>query len=102
VDGAALRQPLDAVADLLATPFPYIATTAGWITAESGRQPWLAYDLLLTSQGNSPLVSEGNSLFTLLGFSGLYFVMGLLYLLLILNVVRQDRSPAKTPVPSTR
>ena len=83
----------------LATPFPYIATTAGWITTESGRQPWLAYDLLLTAEGNSPLVSEGNSLFTLLGFFGLYFVMGLLYLLLILNFVRQGPQSSEDPGP---
>lgn len=91
----------------LATPFPYIATTAGWTTAESGRQPWLVYDLLRTSSGNSPLVNEGNSLFTLLGFAGLYFVMGLLYLLLILSVVLRGPaagegagSPGGTPSPA--
>ena len=28
---------------LLSLPFPYIANTAGWITAEIGRQPWLVY-----------------------------------------------------------
>ena len=83
----------------LATPFPYIATTAGWITAENGRQPWLVYDLLRTAEGNSPLVNEGNSLFTLLGFFGLYFVMGLLYLLLILNVIRQGPQSSEDPGP---
>jgi cytochrome d ubiquinol oxidase subunit I len=72
----------------LATPFPYISTTAGWITAEVGRQPWLVYGLMRTAQGNSPLVNEGNSLFTLLGFLGLYFVMGMLYLLLVLTLLR--------------
>ena len=30
---------------MLAFPFPYIATTAGWMTAELGRQPWLVYGL---------------------------------------------------------
>jgi cytochrome bd-type quinol oxidase subunit 1 len=30
---------------LLATPFPYIATLAGWTVAEVGRQPWLIYGL---------------------------------------------------------
>jgi cytochrome d ubiquinol oxidase subunit I len=28
---------------MLAFPFPYIATTAGWMTAELGRQPWIVY-----------------------------------------------------------
>ena len=45
---------------MLAFPFPYIATTAGWMTAELGRQPWLVYGLMRTSQGASPLVSLRN------------------------------------------
>ena len=35
---------------MLAAPFPYIANTAGWITAEVGRQPWLVYGLLRTAE----------------------------------------------------
>ena len=68
---------------MLAFPFPYIATTAGWMTAELGRQPWLIYNLLRTSQGVSDVVNGGNVLFTLMGFTGLYFVLGVLYLFLI-------------------
>ncbi len=68
---------------MFATPFPYIATTAGWYTAELGRQPWLVYGLLKTSGGISPTVSSGNTLFTLLGFVGLYILLGLLFLLLV-------------------
>jgi len=68
---------------MLAFPFPYIATTAGWMTAELGRQPWLIFKLFRTSQGVSEVVSGGNVLFTLIGFAGLYFVLGVLYLFLI-------------------
>jgi cytochrome bd ubiquinol oxidase subunit I len=68
---------------MLAFPFPYIATTAGWMTAELGRQPWLVYGLMRTSQGSSPLVHSGTVLFTLIGFAGLYFVLGVLFLFLI-------------------
>jgi cytochrome d ubiquinol oxidase subunit I len=68
---------------MLATPFPYIATTAGWMTAELGRQPWLVYGLMRTADGTSPRVSAGNTLFTLLGFAGLYLVMGILFLYLV-------------------
>ncbi len=82
---------------LLAAPFPIIATSAGWITAEVGRQPWLVYDLLRTVDGASPLVAEGNTLFTLLGFLGLYFAMGLLYVMLILNVILRGPQPADEP-----
>jgi cytochrome bd ubiquinol oxidase subunit I len=68
---------------MLAFPFPYIATTAGWMTAELGRQPWLIFKLFRTGQGVSEVVSGGNVLFTLIGFTGLYFVLGVLFLFLI-------------------
>ena len=68
---------------LLTLPFPYIANTAGWMTAELGRQPWLVYGLMRTADGYSKLVSAGNGMFTLLGFMGMYLVMGVLFLFLI-------------------
>lgn len=73
---------------MLAAPFPYLATTAGWMTAELGRQPWLVYGLLRTADGASPLVHSGNALFTLLGFLGIYLVLGLLFLVLIAETIR--------------
>jgi cytochrome d ubiquinol oxidase subunit I len=68
---------------LLAFPLPYIATTFGWMTAELGRQPWLVYGLLRTADGYSTRVSAGNTLFTLLGFLGLYALLSMLFLFLI-------------------
>jgi cytochrome d ubiquinol oxidase subunit I len=68
---------------LLSLPFPYIANTAGWMTAEIGRQPWLVYGLMRTADGYSKLVSAGNGLFTLLGFMGMYMVLGILFLFLV-------------------
>jgi cytochrome bd ubiquinol oxidase subunit I len=68
---------------LLCLPFPYIANTAGWMTAELGRQPWLVYNLLRTSEGYSKNVQAGNGLFTLLGFMGLYALLAVLFLFLM-------------------
>ncbi|HET7442500.1 MAG TPA: cytochrome ubiquinol oxidase subunit I [Terriglobales bacterium] len=68
---------------MLALPFPYIANTAGWMTAEIGRQPWLVYGLFRTADGYSKLVSPGNGWFTLLGFMGMYTVLGILFLFLV-------------------
>ena len=68
---------------MLSAPFPYIANTAGWITAELGRQPWLVYGLMRTEEGYSRVVSAGNGMFTLLGFMGMYLVLGILGLFLI-------------------
>jgi len=68
---------------MLTFPFPYIANTAGWITAEVGRQPWVVYGLMRTEHGFSSNVSAGNALFTLLGFMGMYALLGVLFLLLM-------------------
>ena len=74
---------------LLSLPFPYIANTAGWLTAEVGRQPWLVYGLLRTNQGYSTNVIAGNSMFTLLGYMGLYLVLGILFLFVIQREIGQ-------------
>ena len=76
---------------LLTLPFPYIANTAGWMTAELGRQPWLVYSLMRTADGYSKLVSAGNGIFTLLGFMGMYTVLGILFLFLIRREI--ERGP---------
>jgi cytochrome bd ubiquinol oxidase subunit I len=77
---------------LLSLPFPYIANTAGWLTAELGRQPWLVYGLMLTADGYSKAVSAGNGMFTLLGFTGMYTVLGILFLFLVCREI--ERGPA--------
>ena len=68
---------------MLAFPFPYIATTAGWAVAEFGRQPWLIYGVLRTAQGASPTVHAGYTAFTTLGFAGIFTVLSFLFLYLI-------------------
>jgi cytochrome bd ubiquinol oxidase subunit I len=68
---------------LASFPFPYIANTAGWMTAELGRQPYLVYGLLRTVEGYSKLVSAGNGIFTLLGFMGIYVATSVLFLFLV-------------------
>jgi cytochrome d ubiquinol oxidase subunit I len=68
---------------LLAFPFPYLANTLGWMTTELGRQPWLVYGLFRTRQGYSKMVNNGETIFTLIGFTGLYFALGLLFLYLV-------------------
>ena len=82
---------------MLASPFPFIANTAGWLTAELGRQPWLVYGLLRTQEGVSPLVSSGNVLFTLIGFAGMYLIMGLLYFVLMVREVAHGPEAEEEP-----
>jgi cytochrome bd ubiquinol oxidase subunit I len=78
---------------MLAIPFPYIANTAGWVTAEVGRQPWLIYGLMRTSEGYSHMVSAGNALFTLIGFMGLYMLLGILFLFLVRREIEHGPGP---------
>jgi cytochrome d ubiquinol oxidase subunit I len=76
---------------MVSFPLPYIANTAGWITAEVGRQPWLVYGLMRTAQGFSPMVSAGNGWFTLIGFMGMYTILSLLFLFLVTREI--ERGP---------
>ena len=68
---------------MLSFPFPYIANTAGWMTAEMGRQPWLVYGVLRTVEGFSRTVSAGKGWFTRLGFMGMYTLLSILFIFLV-------------------
>jgi cytochrome d ubiquinol oxidase subunit I len=81
---------------MLAFPFPYIATTAGWMTTELGRQPWLVYGLLHTRDGTSHLVHGGQTVFTSLGFAGIFVVLSFLFLYLILREIAHGPVPHGT------
>lgn len=72
---------------MLAAPFPFIANTAGWLTTELGRQPWIIHGVMRTADAHSAQVSGGNVLFTLLGFMGLYALLSLLYFFLTVRLV---------------
>jgi cytochrome d ubiquinol oxidase subunit I len=84
---------------MLMLPFPYIANTAGWMTAELGRQPWLIYGLLRTSDGYSKMVTAGNGMFTLLGFMGMYTVCSILFLFLIRREIEHGPEPVAVGEP---
>jgi cytochrome d ubiquinol oxidase subunit I len=61
---------------VISLPLPYIAIECGWILAEVGRQPWIVYGLLKTSDAASP-ISAGQVLTTLIGFIVLYGLLGI-------------------------
>lgn len=84
---------------MLMFPFPYVANTAGWMTAEIGRQPWLVYGLMRTSEGFSRNVSGGNAMFTLLGFMGMYTLLSILFLFLIRQAIEHGPEPVEVRVP---
>jgi len=82
---------------MLAFPFTYIANIAGWTLAEAGRQPWVIWGLMRTKDAASPAesVSSGTALFTLLGFAGLYLLVGILFLMLIVRIVARGPEDLK-------
>ena len=82
---------------VLAVPLPYIANTAGWMTAEVGRQPWLVYGLMRTAVGTSERVSAGNGLFSLLGFMGLYTLLSIAFVLIMTKAIAKGISNQSAP-----
>lgn len=72
---------------LLSLPFPFIANTAGWMTTEFGRQPWVIYGIMRTVDGHSAHISSGNAIFSLLGFAGVYAMLSVLYCFLTLRII---------------
>lgn len=72
---------------LLISPFPYIANEAGWTVTEVGRQPWIIYGLMKTGEAYSTNVASGETVFTIIGFMGLYLILGLVCVYLILREI---------------
>lgn len=72
---------------MLVMPFPYLANEAGWCVTEVGRQPWVVYGLVRTAEATSAAVSPGETIFTLIGFCGMYFLLGTLFLFLTLREI---------------
>jgi cytochrome d ubiquinol oxidase subunit I len=82
---------------MLSFPLPYIANTAGWMTAEIGRQPWLVYNLVRTAGSESASVGAGTTLFSLIGFMGMYTVLAILWILLVYHIIENGPTTALTP-----
>src|SRR3954454_4494400 len=88
---------------MLSVPFTLLANIAGWTTAETGRQPWLVFGMFRTAERASPAdsVPAGTDIFTLLGFAGLYLLVGVLYILLVMRIVTQGPEDLEMPTTST-
>jgi cytochrome d ubiquinol oxidase subunit I len=69
-----------------AIPLPYLANQLGWIAAEVGRQPWIVYGLLRTSDAVSKNLSVGHVAGSLLGFTLFYGGLGVLDFYLLTKV----------------
>ena len=78
-------------------PLPYIAIQLGWIVAEMGRQPWIVYGMMRTSDAVSPGVSSGQVTGSLIGFTVIYALLAGLCIFLLTKYARQGpKAPAES------
>jgi cytochrome d ubiquinol oxidase subunit I len=74
---------------LLAIPAPYIAAQLGWIVAEVGRQPWIVYGVMKTSDAVSRSISVSQVVISLAGFTAIYGVLGVVDIYLLAKFAKK-------------
>ncbi|MCI2975488.1 MAG: cytochrome ubiquinol oxidase subunit I [Ferrimicrobium sp.] len=84
---------------IYAIPLPFIANTTGWIFTETGRQPWIVYGVLRTSQGVTRNLSPWDVGITFVGFIALYVVLGAVDLAMMLHYSRKDLATINGELP---
>ncbi len=82
---------------VLIQPLGWLAVELGWMTAEVGRQPWLVYGLVRTSQGLSPIRAE-NVVWSLALFIIIFVAIGASYIHYVLRAFRQGPD-VESPIP---
>lgn len=81
-------------------PLGFLAVETGWITTEAGRQPWLVYDLMRTSEGISP-VPPGSVLWSLALFLVIFASIGSIYAYYVARMIRQGPD-LSSPIPAVQ
>ncbi len=72
----------------LSFPLPFVATLAGWYTAEVGRQPWVVYGVLRTAKAMTPFLTANAAATSLILFAAVYafiFSFGIYYIYRLLR-----------------
>jgi cytochrome bd ubiquinol oxidase subunit I len=77
---------------MYAIPLPYLAAECGWIVTEVGRQPWIVYGVMKTSQAVSPIAASQVGL-SLVAFIVVYSLLGLAAFFLIAKFARKGPEP---------
>jgi cytochrome d ubiquinol oxidase subunit I len=78
---------------LYSIPLPYIAIQMGWVVAEVGRQPWIVYGIMKTSDAVSPIATSQVAT-TLVAFILVYGLLGAVGYYLIFKYARKGPEPA--------
>ena len=81
---------------ILSITFPYVANQSGWFTAEMGRQPWIVYKLLRTTQGVSPSINSNQVVGSIIMFIFIYILLFALFLFLINKKVQHGPEEIST------
>jgi len=74
---------------LYALPLPYIAAQLGWLVAEVGRQPWIVYGVLKTSDAVSKSISPAQVAASLIGFTLLYGMLAIVDIYLLTKYAKK-------------
>ena len=67
---------------------PQLGNQVGWFSAEMGRQPWVVYGLLRTSDALSKSVRSNQVMFSLILFTFIYTVLFALFIYLLNKKIR--------------
>jgi len=81
-------------------PLGFVATIAGWIVAEVGRQPWVVYGIMRTAEGVSPIPAQ-SVLTSLSLFVAVYAVLLVAFLYYFLKLVQKGPDYGAQP-PETQ
>jgi cytochrome d ubiquinol oxidase subunit I len=79
---------------------PQIANQMGWFSAEVGRQPWIVYGLMRTSDGLSKTVTFGQTLFSLILFTLIYLLLFVLFIFLLDQKIKHGPEGSEDTAPT--
>ncbi|MCG7408199.1 cytochrome ubiquinol oxidase subunit I [Paenibacillus sp. ACRRX] len=81
---------------LFGISLPFIGNTSGWVMTEFGRQPWTVFGLMKTEDSISPSVSAGQVLFSMITFTTVYSILGIIAVYLFVKVIKKGPNEPDT------
>jgi len=79
---------------MLVGPLGLVATIAGWVTTEAGRQPWVVYNVLRTADALTPSLTTGGVAFSLIAISVVYTIVMVVFLGVGARIIARGPQPA--------
>ena len=98
-DGGRSRQRVLLWALVAGAPLGFLALEAGWIVTEVGRQPWVIYRIMRTSEGVTP---SGGVALSLAGFTALYLLLTIALIWLLRHLAQGAPTAADARAESSR